>query len=125
MLEFLGSQTHLHITTWVVALILFFVAVSMQKGSKGRKITHMILRLFYILIIATGVALFITALDYGQGMLYGFKLLFGLGVIAFMELVLVRSNKGKSTGRMWAGFIICLIVVLVLGFKLPMGFQFF
>ncbi|MEB7773315.1 YisL family protein [Kurthia gibsonii] len=125
MLEFLGSQTHLHITTWVVALILFFVAVSMQKGSKGRKITHMILRLFYILIIATGVALFITALDYGQGMLYGFKLLFGLGVIAFMELVLVRGNKGKSTGGMWAGFIICLIVVLVLGFKLPMGFQFF
>lgn len=125
MPEFLSSQTHLHITTWVVALILFFVASSMQKGSKGRKITHMILRLFYILIVGSGLALFITAMDYGQGMLYGFKLLFGLGVIAFMELVLVRGNKGKSVGAMWIGFIICLLVVLFLGFKLPMGFKFF
>lgn len=125
MPDFLSSTTHLHITTWLVALILFFVAASMSKTSKGRKITHMILRLFYILIIFTGVALFITAMDYGQGMLYGLKLLFGLGVVAFMEMTLVRGAKNKPTTGVWVGFIVCLIAVLGLGLHLPMGFKFF
>ncbi|VEI04950.1 YisL family protein [Kurthia zopfii] len=125
MPDFLASQTHLHITTWVVAIILFLVAAGMSKTSKGRKITHMILRLFYILIIVSGGALFITAMDYGQGMMYGFKLLAGLGVVAFMEMTLVRGAKGKSTGAMWIGFIVCLLIVLGLGFHLPMGMKFF
>lgn len=125
MPDFLSSTTHLHITTWVVALVLFFVAAGMNKASKGRKISHMILRLFYILIIISGGALFITAMDYGQGMLYGLKLLFGLGVISFMEMTLVRGAKGKSTTGMWVGFIVCLIVVLGLGFHLPMGISLF
>ncbi|MBQ0137735.1 MAG: YisL family protein [Kurthia sp.] len=125
MPDFLSTTTHLHITTWVVALILFFVAAGMNKASKGRKISHMILRLFYIFIIISGVALFITAMDFGQGMLYGFKLLFGLGVIAFMEMTLVRGAKGKSTTAMWIGFIVCLIAVLGLGFHLPLGIKLF
>lgn len=125
MPDFLSSTTHLHITTWVVALILFFVAAGMNKASKGRKISHMILRLMYILVTLTGVALFITALDFGQGMLYGLKFIAGLGVIAFMEMVLVRGAKGKSTTGMWIGLIVCLLAVLGLGFSLPMGFDFF
>lgn len=125
MPDFLTTSTHLHITTWVVALVLFFVAVSMSPQAKGRKISHMILRLMYILTIVTGGALFITALDFGQGMEYGFKMLAGIGVIAFMEMTLVRGAKGKSTKGMWIGLIICLLLVLALGFRLPMGLQFF
>ncbi len=54
-------MTHLHITTWVVALILLFVSYSLYSSgsAKGAKITHMILRLFYILIILTGAELFV------------------------------------------------------------------
>ncbi|GEK33651.1 YisL family protein [Kurthia sibirica] len=125
MPDFLTSSTHIHITTWVLALVLFFVAVSMAPTAKGRKITHMILRLMYVLIIITGGLLFAKSLDFGQGMLYGFKLISGLGVIAFMEMVLVRGQKGKSTKGMWIGLIICLVAVLYLGFHLQMGFKFF
>lgn len=124
MPDFLTTNTHVHITTWVVALVLFFIAASMSPASKGRKIVHMILRLMYILIIISGGFLFATALDYGQGMLYGFKLIFGLGVVAFMEMTLVRGKKGKSTKAMWIGFIICLLAVFYLGFHLQMGFKF-
>ena len=49
------STTHLHITTWVIGIILFFVAYSLlKKGSPKAKMTHMITRLFYILIFLTG-----------------------------------------------------------------------
>ena len=66
------------------------IAALMGKQSKG---LHMTLRLFYVLIIITGGALFIEAMDYGQGMLYGFKFLGGILVIGMMEMVLVRQRK--------------------------------
>ncbi|MDX8364527.1 YisL family protein [Cytobacillus sp. IB215665] len=116
---------HAHLTSWIVALILFFVAFSMyKKGSnKGAKISHMILRLFYLLIIATGGMLYSS----GAGIppLYHVKATLGILVIAGMEMVLVRSSKEKSTNIAWALFIISFIVVLYLGFKLPQGSQFF
>ncbi|MDN4492274.1 YisL family protein [Ureibacillus aquaedulcis] len=119
-MDLLTGSTHLHITTWVVALILFFVAAFASK-SKG---IHMVLRLFYILVIITGGALFIEAMDYGQGMQYGIKFLLGIIVIGMMEMVLVRQAKNKPTTIFWVLFVISLFAVLYMGFKLPMGSSF-
>jgi len=120
-MDFLTSQTHLHITTWVVGIVLFLIAALSGNKSKG---LHMLLRLFYILIIITGGALFSAALDYGQGMLYGIKFLLGILVIGMMEMVLVRQKKNKKTTMFWILFAIFLFAVLFLGFKLQMGFNF-
>ena len=120
-MSFLTSQTHLHITTWVVGIVIFLIAALMGKQSKG---LHMTLRLFYVLIIITGGALFIEAMDYGQGMLYGFKFLGGILVIGMMEMVLVRQKKNKPTGMFWILFAVFLLITLFLGFKLPMGLDF-
>ncbi|GLC87757.1 YisL family protein [Lysinibacillus piscis] len=120
-MDFLTSSTHLHITTWVVAIVIFLIAALSGKQSKG---LHMALRLFYILIIITGVALFIKGMDFGQGMLYGFKFLGGIFVIGMMEMVLVRQKKNKPTGMFWILFAIFLFITLFLGFKLPMGMNF-
>ena len=118
---FLTGSTHLHITTWVVAIVLFLVAALSSKQSKS---LHMVLRVFYILIIITGGALFIEALDYGQGMLYGIKFLLGLGVISMMEMILVKKAKNKKTSTFWILFAIFLIAIFYVGFKLPMGINF-
>ncbi|MBK3494879.1 YisL family protein [Viridibacillus sp. YIM B01967] len=124
-MDFLTSQTHLHITTWVVAIVLFLVAAMMQKGTKGRKVTHMILRVFYILVIITGAALFGSAMDYSMGMQYGLKFLGGILVIGMMEMVLVRSAKGKPTSMFWILFAVFLLFTLYMGFHLPMGSKLF
>ncbi|WP_214482623.1 YisL family protein [Bacillus sp. SM2101] len=115
---------HAHLTSWVVALILFFIAFSMyKKGSnKGAKISHMSLRLFYLLIIATGGMLYSSGAEIPG--LYHVKATLGIIVIAAMEMVLVRSSKEKSTNIAWVLFIISFIVVLYLGFTLPQGTQF-
>jgi|SRR5690554_4810810 len=118
-MDFLTGSTHLHITTWVIAILLFFIsAVVSNKG------LHMALRLFYILIIISGGALFIEALDYGQGMDYGIKFILGILVIGMMEMVLVRKSKNKPTTAFWVLFGIFLFLTLFYGFKLPMGFNF-
>ncbi len=122
-MEFLAS-THLHITSWVIGIILFFVAVMMTNGSKGQKITQMVLRVFYILILLTGIALFIQGMASEMGMLYGFKLLSGLFLIGFMEMILARMKKQKPANMFWILFFIILFITLFLGFKLPMGINF-
>lgn len=120
-MDFLTSTTHLHITTWVVGIVLFLVAALSGKPSKG---LHMGLRLFYILIIISGGALFIEAMDYGQGMLYGIKFLLGMAVIAMMEMVLVKQKKNKKTTMFWILFAVFLFATLYVGFKAPMGMHF-
>ncbi|WP_342442499.1 YisL family protein [Lysinibacillus sp. FSL K6-0075] len=119
-MSFLTSQTHLHITTWVVAIVIFLIAALMGKQSKG---LHMTLRLFYVLIIITGGALFFKY-QAGDPMLYGLKFLFGILVIGMMEMVLVRKKKNKPTGMFWTLFAVCLFITLYLGFKLPMFINF-
>ena len=113
-------MTHMHITTWLIAIILFFVTYAMLKnGSSKAKMMHMITRLFYLLIIITG-GMLIT--DFGT---YVWKMIVGLIVIAAMEMVLVRTKNGKSVGLMWLLFAVAFIVVLYLGFSLPQGFDLF
>ncbi|ARD49100.1 hypothetical protein SporoP37_13415 [Sporosarcina sp. P37] len=121
---FLTDTTHMHIFTWVVAIVLFLVSASMATGSKGKTVTHMILRLFYVLIIITGAALFFKHMTIDSA-LYGIKFVLGILTIGFMEMVLVRGNKGKNTGLMWILFIVALLATLFVGFKLPVGFNWF
>lgn len=118
------DHTHAHITTWVIALILFAVAFMLFKGGKekGFKIVQMTLRLFYLLIIATGVMLFIKHSSFDPA-LYGVKFLGGIIVIAMMEMILVRTKKGKKAGVFWAIFILSLLVTFLLGVKLPLGWN--
>lgn len=114
-------MTHAHITTWVLTIILFFAALALHKSGKLRaqKVVHMILRLFYLLTIATG-GMLITSFS-----AYALKFVFGILVIVFMEMVLVRTNKEKKTTTFWLLFVVSLIVTLYLGFSLPQGFDFF
>lgn len=122
-MDFLTETTHVHITTWVIGILLFLVAAFMNRDSKGRKIVHMILRLFYILIIITGLALFIEWSS-SDAMQYGLKFLFGLLTIGMMEMVLVRSKKQKPVTLFWVLFAVFLFVTMFFGFKLPVGINF-
>ncbi|SRR5690606_6763327 len=119
------DNTHAHITTWVIALILFLIALALHKNAgKGFKMTHMLLRLFYILIIITGALLFFKHQTIDSA-LYGMKFLLGLIVISMFEMVLVRLSKGKRAIVPSIILIISFILTLYLGLYLPLGFKLF
>ena len=120
------ENTHAHITTWVIGLILFVVALSLHKSGKKKamKIVQMILRVFYLLIIATGAILF-AKFSSGDPALYGIKFLGGLIVIAMMEMVLVRTSRGKSTGIFWTILVISFAITFYLGAELPLNWNWF
>lgn len=115
----------MHITTWVIALILVIVAYGLYSAgnSKGAKITHMILRLFYILIIITGAQLlFMFTAWNGE---YIAKAILGLVTVGLMEMLLIRKKKDKGMTGIWIGFIVVLLLTIALGLRLPLGFKIF
>lgn len=113
---------HLHITAWVVAFILLFVTYGMYKVGKNAKVPHMILRLFYLIIIGSGVGLLLSYDSFGS--LLGeiiIKVVAGLWVIASIEMITIKSSKGSSTKSFWIQFIIAALIAIILGFfRLPL-----
>ena len=121
-------MTHLHITTWAVGIILFIVVLSFigkEGKEKAAKITHMVLRLFYVLILLTGLDLFFRfyiGAPWSETTEALVKSAGGIWIIAAMEMILIRGKKGKPTFGGWLQFVIALILTIALGFgRLPMG----
>jgi hypothetical protein len=113
---------HGHITSWVLALILFVVALFLYKGGKekGAKIVHMILRVLYLLIIASGIGLLFMV--YKIDVWYVLKAVVGLWVIGLFEMILARVANNRRTSVFWIQFVIAWVLVLYLGGRLPMSF---
>jgi preprotein translocase subunit YajC len=107
---------HIHVTLWTILLILFIASFVMLRGNKekGQKITHMILRLFYILVLLSGLHL--VAALYHFSSLAVIKGLIGLLVIVSMELVLVRGKKGKNITPSLLLLIVSLVLVFYFGY---------
>lgn len=118
---------HMHVTSWILGLILLVVALFLYKqgNAKGGKIVHMILRLMYLFILFTGGYLLFDVYIANFSMPLGAeaitKGLAGIWLIAAMEMLLVKTTKGKSATGAWIQLILALIIVLVLGYiRLPL-----
>jgi hypothetical protein len=114
---------HGHITAWVLALILFVVALFLHKSgkAKGLKIVQMILRVLYLAIVATGVGMLFTL--YKIDVFYILKSVVGLWIIVLFEMILGRVVENRNASVLWIQFGIAWLLVLYLGFvKLPMSF---
>ncbi|WML43338.1 DUF1516 family protein [Neobacillus sp. PS3-40] len=113
-------MTDSHVSTWILTLVLFGVALILNKkgNAKGFKIIHMILRVFYLLTIVTGVMLL-----YILSPMYIVKIVVGLWIISLIELILIRTAKNKKTSVLWYQFGFAFLLVLYLGLKLPLGFH--
>lgn len=120
MMGFLANTTHMHITAWVIALVLFFVCA---MASKPNKVMHMILRVMYILLIITGGAL-VMKWRSDFGMIYDIKALFGILVIVFMELTLVKKQKGKPASVFLVLTLISIIATIFIGVTNGIGMNF-
>lgn len=118
-------MTHAHLTAWVFALVLFFIALGLHKSGKqkGAKIVQMILRVLYLLILLTGVMLLFSMTNISG--LHILKTAIGLWVIAAFEMVLIKTARQEKATGSWAQLLIAFVLALYLGFSLPLGFDFF
>ena len=122
---------HLHITAIVVSIILFLVVYFMYRGNnsadnKGAKILHMVLRLFYLIVLFSGLMIYVGNMEgisnSGGHMQYGIKVLLGLLSVVFMEVSIVRLKKQSTSATMLMILTLVLIIAtIVMGSVLPLG----
>jgi len=118
-------MTHMHITSWVLAIILLILVVIFYKQeSKAGKILHMVLRLDLVFVLYTGghlLAKYFTG-SYGQTGELIIKVIAGLWAIYAIEMIAVKTSKNRTTKSVWIQLIIAATIAIVLGFfRLPMG----
>lgn len=117
--------THLHITSWLVAFILFIIVLILNKlgKEKGAKIVQMILRLDYLLILYSGgtlLAWYFSNPQVGLGEAV-FKGLAGIWAIFALEMISLKSGREEPTKSWWLQLIIAVVLTFILGFgRLPL-----
>lgn len=106
-----------HIGSWAITILLFVISYILLKAgkNKGAKILHMILRLFYVIMVVSGVGMIIG----GYPHIYMVKGLIAIVLIYSMEMLLVRTAKGtigSKAGMYWGIFVVALIIVVLMGY---------
>ncbi|HIW33953.1 MAG TPA: DUF1516 family protein [Candidatus Paenibacillus intestinavium] len=106
------GMSHTHSAAWLIMIILFLVSYFVKK-EKVKKVTHMILRLFYLIQIFSGGFMFFQG---GYSGVYHLKIALAIILVGMMEMILVRQRKGKNTLPFWIIFAVLLVVVVLIGY---------
>ena len=117
----MSGSTYEHIFFWALSIIVFLVSLKMT--GKKLKIMMMINRVLYLLIIATGIIMLMNISNINGE--YIAKTIIGIWVIAAMEMTNIKRSKGKNHKAFLIQFSIAFVLVLLLGFRLPIGIQLF
>ncbi|MBB6448513.1 putative membrane protein SirB2 [Geomicrobium halophilum] len=104
-----------HQGSWAFVPILFLIAYSLYRAGKntGGRILHIILYLFYLIMIVTGVGLLI---EYNFMAMYIVKGILAILLIGFIEMTLAKTRRGEKTAVVFTLVVITLILVVLLGF---------
>ena len=122
---------HTHLASTAIVIILYAIVMYLYRSQKGANKTsttiHMILRVFLVIMLFSGISIYVSAMDYISSldnghMEYGIKALLGLLTIGFVEMSLVSAKKQrKIVNIMMIIFIVILLATIVLGSYLDMG----
>lgn len=122
---------HTHLISTIIIIILYAVVMYLYRSQKGARkvstIIHMVLRVFMVIMLFSGLGVYVTAMDYISSldnghMIYGLKALAGLLTIGLIEMSLVSAKKQrKIMNTMLILFIIFLVATVLLGGYLDMG----
>lgn len=113
----------IHASSWAVLVVLLIVTAILYSNNKIKvgTITHMILRLMYIIMLVTGIGMLSLAIK-NSGMTSFTWTFLGKAVLAILmigvtEMLLVRIKKQKTSMKMWIIDSVLLIAVLGIGFS--------
>jgi len=104
---------HTHSAAWLIMVILFILSIAFKK----QKVTPMILRLFYLIILGTGIGMLI---NLSFPLTYVLKGILAVVLIGLMEMILGRTKRGEGSKMpvpaFWVIWVVLLIVIVLTGF---------
>ncbi|SFE63861.1 Protein of unknown function [Bacillus sp. OV194] len=104
-----NALLHTHSGSWAIMVILFLITYF----TKSQKITLMLQRLFYLIMIVTGVWM-LSILHFP--LTYVLKGVLAIVLIGVMEMLVARKRKGSPMPAMWIVLIILLVVIVLMGY---------
>ncbi|MCD8502419.1 MAG: DUF1516 family protein [Bacillaceae bacterium] len=109
---------HPHAYFWIMLVGLFVATFILYRAKKvtAGKVTHNLLRLFYIIMIGTGVALLVLN-DYP--LITFLKAAIVIVMLYYMEKVLGLTKRSEAIASVkhWSILIATFTVVLLIGYK--------
>ncbi|QOY35042.1 YisL family protein [Anaerobacillus isosaccharinicus] len=110
---------HPHAYFWMVLIVLFLMTFYLYRANiaKGAKITHMVVRLLYVIMVGTGITLLYLIQFPATHIL---KAVIAIILVYSMEMILVKTKKGFSQKMLtsyWLIFLVTLVVVILLGYR--------
>ncbi|MCA0172364.1 DUF1516 family protein [Bacillus sp. RAR_GA_16] len=107
---------HAHYTAWGLTLILFLVSYFFMRAGKGKAQNriHMVLRIFYIFTVITGMFLVVGYQFWGPSIVKG---VVALWLLFSMEMILVRGKKEKTIWPFWLQFMFAFLLVMFYGYS--------
>lgn len=99
---------------WGAMVLLFILSLILRK----QKITVMLLRLSYLLMLGTGIGMIVNIFKAsGFQLFYLLKGLLAVGLIGMMEMVVTRVQKGVRVAPvLWIVLVLLLAVVPAMGY---------
>jgi hypothetical protein len=106
-----------HVGAWEAAFVLLIVGYILYLVNKHTiaKILHMILRLMAVIIVGSG--LWMLFQFHAGDVLYYVKGLLGIVTIGLMEMALVRGSKNTPSAGFFAGALVLLVLVILIGYR--------
>ncbi|WP_409294859.1 DUF1516 family protein [Peribacillus sp. SCS-26] len=101
---------HTHASSWAILIILFLISYFMNK----QKISLMLQRLFYIVMVGSGIGMLILG---HYSWMFFLKGVLAIILIGLMEMLVIRKKKEKKHGALWIPFIIILIAILGIAYS--------
>ncbi|HCJ4504900.1 TPA: YisL family protein, partial [Listeria innocua] len=103
---------YVHLISWVAIVVLTVTALLIySKSVKGFTMIQMINRVFYILVILSGIMMVQYSVK-ESWILAIFKILMGIIVIGVVEMLLSYRKQQKPTGMFLMIFIIVVVITV-------------
>lgn len=93
-----------HAGSWAFIFLLFLLSAIFRR----QKVTGMLLRLFYLIMLVSGIGMLI---GLGFPLLYVVKGILAVLLIGIMEMILGRLKRGEANGGPMPVFWILLVVL--------------
>ncbi|MDN4074901.1 DUF1516 family protein [Fictibacillus terranigra] len=99
----------MHRGSWAILIVLFLITYF----TKSQKISLMLQRLFYLIMIVSGAGMLVTL---NFPLQYVLKGVLAIVLIGVMEMLVARKRKGSPMPMMWIVLIILLAIILMMGY---------
>jgi hypothetical protein len=96
---------------WGVMILLFLLSVFFRK----QKVTTMILRLFYLIMLGTGLGM-LFMIGFPPPLVLVVKAILAILLFGIMEMILGRTNRRQPKWMFWILFIILVALVPMMGY---------